>query len=58
MILLTAQDVVEFQELYLRQTGRKLSPARARHVAECLVELVERIHELGADSEPFPYPSA
>ena len=58
MILLTAQDVAEFQELYLRQTGRTLSPDRARHVAECLVELVERLHQLGADSEPFSHPSA
>jgi len=51
MISLTDQDVAEFQELYFRQTGRRLSPARSRIVAERLVELVARVGELGSRTD-------
>ena len=54
MIPLTDEDVAEFQNLYRRETGRELSPARARLTAECLVELVARIQQLGGDSDHFP----
>jgi hypothetical protein len=54
MIPLTDQDVAEFAELYFRTTGRRLPPARARLVAERLVELVARVRDLGLDPERFP----
>ena len=42
MIPLSERDVAEFRDLYQRETGRELPPAKARHVAECLVELIAR----------------
>ena len=52
MIRLTAQDVAEFRELFLRETGRTITDDQAREYAERLVRVVA----FAAGIDPFPPP--
>lgn len=54
MITLTDQDVAEFAELYFRETGVRTAPGRTRFLAECLVEFVGRVQELGPSPDFLP----